>query len=80
MSLVAFLSNPIPFLCFFYSFAGPFDVLSEAETRESLLYSYKNSINGFAALLSDEEATKLSGKEKISAILLLWRLILWIGI
>ncbi|XP_010916207.2 subtilisin-like protease SBT5.6 isoform X2 [Elaeis guineensis] len=33
---------------------------SEAEARESLLYSYKNSINGFAALLSDEEATKLS--------------------
>ncbi|EHA8591949.1 hypothetical protein COCNU_contig69107584G000010 [Cocos nucifera] len=32
----------------------------EAEARESLLYSYKNSINGFAALLSDEEATKLS--------------------
>lgn len=52
-------------------------LISEAEARESLLYSYKNSINGFAALLSDEEATKLSGKEKISAILLLWRSDIW---
>lgn len=52
-------------------------LISEAEARESLLYSYKNSINGFAALLSDEEATKLSGKGKISAILLLWRFDIW---
>lgn len=36
---------------------------SEEEARASLLYSYKNSINGFAALLTPEEALKLSGTE-----------------
>lgn len=34
---------------------------SEEEARASLLYSYKHSLNGFAALLSEDEATKLSG-------------------
>ena len=34
---------------------------SEEEARASLLYSYKHSLNGFAALLSDDQATKLSG-------------------
>jgi hypothetical protein len=34
---------------------------SEEEARASLLYSYKHSLNGFAALLSEEEATALSG-------------------
>jgi hypothetical protein len=34
---------------------------SEEEARASLLYSYKHTLNGFAALLSGEEATKLSG-------------------
>ena len=35
---------------------------SEEEARASLLYSYKHSINGFAAVLSPHEASKLSGK------------------
>jgi hypothetical protein len=34
---------------------------SEEEARASLLYSYKHTLNGFAAILSQEEATKLSG-------------------
>lgn len=34
---------------------------SEDKARASLLYSYKHSLNGFAALLSEEEATDLSG-------------------
>lgn len=34
---------------------------TEEEARVSLLYSYKNIFNGFAALLSSEEASKLSG-------------------
>lgn len=43
---------------------------SEEEARQSMLYSYKNSINGFAALLSDEEADILSGEQLIDIILL----------
>jgi len=35
---------------------------TEEEARTSLLYSYKHSINGFAALLTPEEANQLSGK------------------
>ncbi|KAJ4780620.1 hypothetical protein LUZ62_064877 [Rhynchospora pubera] len=38
---------------------------SEEEARRSILYSYKNSINGFAALLSDEEAEILSAREEV---------------
>ncbi|KAG9448134.1 hypothetical protein H6P81_014262 [Aristolochia fimbriata] len=38
---------------------------SEEEARGSLLYSYKNSINGFAALLTQEEASKLSEMEEV---------------
>lgn len=34
---------------------------TEEEARASLLYSYKHSINGFAALLTTEQASKLSG-------------------
>ena len=34
------------------------------EARSSLIYSYKHSINGFAALLTPEEASQLSGKQK----------------
>jgi len=35
---------------------------TEEEARASLLYSYKHSINGFAALLTPKEANELSGK------------------
>ncbi|XP_037413982.1 subtilisin-like protease SBT5.6 [Triticum dicoccoides] len=38
---------------------------SEEEARASLLYSYKHSLNGFAALLSDDEATKLSERTEV---------------
>jgi hypothetical protein len=34
---------------------------SEEEARASLIYSYKHSINGFAAVLTPEEASSLSG-------------------
>lgn len=34
---------------------------NEKDARDSLLYNYKNSINGFAALLTADEASKLSG-------------------
>lgn len=37
---------------------------SEEDARASLLYSYKHSINGFAAVLTEEEASKLSGTSK----------------
>ncbi|CAH9105952.1 unnamed protein product [Cuscuta epithymum] len=33
---------------------------SEEDAKSSLLYSYKYSINGFAAVLSPDEASKLS--------------------
>lgn len=32
------------------------------DARSSLIYSYKHSINGFAALLTPDEASKLSRK------------------
>ena len=35
---------------------------SKEEAKASLIYSYKNVINGFSALLTPDEATKLSGK------------------
>lgn len=38
---------------------------SEEEARASLLYSYKHTLNGFAALLSEEEATKLSERTEV---------------
>lgn len=34
----------------------------EDEVRSCLLYSYKHSMNGFAALLTIDEASQLSGK------------------
>ncbi|XP_037406572.1 subtilisin-like protease SBT5.6 [Triticum dicoccoides] len=38
---------------------------SQEEARTSLLYSYKHTLNGFAALLSEEEATKLSERTEV---------------
>ncbi|GJM93255.1 hypothetical protein PR202_ga09800 [Eleusine coracana subsp. coracana] len=38
---------------------------SEEAARASLLYSYKHSLNGFAAILSEEEATELSGRGEV---------------
>uniref|UniRef100_A0A0E0JNH9 Subtilisin-like protease n=1 Tax=Oryza punctata TaxID=4537 RepID=A0A0E0JNH9_ORYPU len=38
---------------------------SEEEARASLLYSYKHSLNGFAALLSEEEAAALSARTEV---------------
>lgn len=34
---------------------------SEEDARASLLYSYKHSINGFAAILTPDQASRLSG-------------------
>lgn len=34
---------------------------NEEEAKSSLIYSYKHSINGFAALLTPHQAFKLSG-------------------
>ncbi|KAF5475260.1 hypothetical protein F2P56_007085 [Juglans regia] len=41
---------------------------TEEEARASLLYSYKHSINGFAAVLTPEEATKLSDLEEVVSV------------
>eukprot|EP00268_Persea_americana_P018955 TRINITY_DN19729_c1_g1_i1.p1 TRINITY_DN19729_c1_g1~~TRINITY_DN19729_c1_g1_i1.p1 ORF type:complete len:411 (-),score=58.95 TRINITY_DN19729_c1_g1_i1:1342-2574(-) len=41
---------------------------SQEEARESLLYSYKHSINGFAALLTSDEASILSEMEEVVSI------------
>lgn len=38
---------------------------SEEAARASLLYSYKHSLNGFAAILSEEEARELSGRGEV---------------
>ncbi|KAI3912700.1 hypothetical protein MKW92_040252 [Papaver armeniacum] len=38
---------------------------NEKDARDSLLYNYKNSINGFAALLTADEASKLSEMEEV---------------
>ena len=35
---------------------------SEEDARSSLVYSYKHSINGFSAVLTPDQASKLSGK------------------
>lgn len=47
-------------------------LLSVKETKEdaksSLVYSYKRTINGFAALLSPHEASKLSEREEVVSI------------
>ncbi|KAI8005782.1 Subtilisin-like protease SBT5.6 [Camellia lanceoleosa] len=41
---------------------------SEEETKSSLLYSYKNSINGFTAVLTRHEASKLSEYEEVVSV------------
>ncbi|XP_075666679.1 subtilisin-like protease SBT5.6 [Castanea sativa] len=41
---------------------------NEEEARASLIYSYKHSINGFAALLTPEEASKLSELEEVVSV------------
>ncbi|KAI0496972.1 hypothetical protein KFK09_023298 [Dendrobium nobile] len=41
---------------------------SDESARESLLYSYKNSINGFAATLSEHEAAKISEMEGVVSV------------
>ncbi|VFQ88469.1 unnamed protein product [Cuscuta campestris] len=41
---------------------------SEEEAKSSLLYSYKHSINGFAALLSPHQASKLSELEEVVSV------------
>ncbi|KAA8515017.1 hypothetical protein F0562_018196 [Nyssa sinensis] len=41
---------------------------SKEEARSSLLYSYKNSINGFAAVLTAEEASKLSDMDEVVSV------------
>ncbi|CAL4974261.1 unnamed protein product [Urochloa decumbens] len=38
---------------------------SEEEARASLLYSYKHTLNGFAAMLSPEEATELAERSEV---------------
>ncbi|XP_022715683.1 subtilisin-like protease SBT5.6 [Durio zibethinus] len=41
---------------------------SEEDATSSLLYSYKHSINGFAARLTPDEASKLSGMEEVVSV------------
>ncbi|XP_039016680.1 subtilisin-like protease SBT5.6 [Hibiscus syriacus] len=41
---------------------------SEEDARSSLLYSYKHSINGFAAKLTPDEVSKLSEKEEVLSV------------
>ncbi|PKU87221.1 cucumisin-like [Dendrobium catenatum] len=42
--------------------------LSKEEATKRLIYSYTKSFNGFAAMLSDEEARKLSGLEELVSV------------
>ncbi|KAL5716524.1 hypothetical protein ACHQM5_018201 [Ranunculus cassubicifolius] len=41
---------------------------TEEEAKSSLLYSYKNSINGFAAILTPEEASILSERDEVVSV------------
>ncbi|CAA0832396.1 subtilase family protein, partial [Striga hermonthica] len=42
---------------------------TEQDANSSLIYSYKYSINGFAAFLTQEEANKLSEREEVVSVL-----------
>lgn len=37
-------------------------MISKEEALDSVVYSYKHTINGFAAFLTEEEARKLSSQ------------------
>ncbi|XP_038724097.1 subtilisin-like protease SBT5.6 [Tripterygium wilfordii] len=41
---------------------------TEEEARDSLIYSYKHSINGFAAVLTPYEASKVSEMEEVASV------------
>ncbi|KAL3851433.1 hypothetical protein ACJIZ3_013315 [Penstemon smallii] len=41
---------------------------TEENAKSSLLYSYKNTINGFASLLTQDEASKLSKMEEVVSV------------
>ncbi|KAL3616966.1 hypothetical protein CASFOL_039360 [Castilleja foliolosa] len=41
---------------------------TEEDAKSSLVYSYKHSINGFAAFLTSHEASKLSEKEEVVSV------------
>ncbi|XP_059664690.1 subtilisin-like protease SBT5.6 [Cornus florida] len=41
---------------------------SKEEAKAALIYSYKNIINGFSALLTPDEAAKLSEKEEVISV------------
>ncbi|KAL0398400.1 UNVERIFIED_CONTAM: Subtilisin-like protease SBT5.6 [Sesamum radiatum] len=42
---------------------------TEEDARSSLVYSYKNSINGFAAFLTPQEADRLSEMEEVVSVI-----------
>ncbi|OWM90910.1 hypothetical protein CDL15_Pgr027397 [Punica granatum] len=42
---------------------------SDEDARSSLLYSYKHSINGFAAMLTPDEASKLSKLDEVTSVI-----------
>ncbi|KAK9031145.1 hypothetical protein V6N11_032532 [Hibiscus sabdariffa] len=42
---------------------------SEEDAKSSLIYSYKNSVNGFAAKLTPNEASKLSEMKEVTSVI-----------
>ncbi|XP_023520266.1 subtilisin-like protease SBT5.4 [Cucurbita pepo subsp. pepo] len=42
---------------------------SSGKAKDAIFYSYKNHINGFAAILDEEEATKLAKHPEVAAVL-----------
>ncbi|CAA0823685.1 Subtilisin-like serine endopeptidase family protein [Striga hermonthica] len=42
---------------------------TEEDAKSSLIYSYKNSINGFAAFLTRQEASELSEREEVVSVI-----------